>query len=247
MVHYSEDVERRSSASASIREPSATFTSDQHAGTPSPHNHAEPSVKVPRFRLSSLMLGVLTIGTSCLLAVDSPAPPNRTQIKLLTPFDRGALRVAMAVTEKVEGSCFAPSAASPSRPDAWRCHAGNAIHDPCYQSIPGDGQQVACPVGGPWSGDVILLTLTQPLPTEPRKEVSRDDTLPWALELVNGQRCTLFTGATAPIAGMRINYGCPGGSIVVGNIDRSQPLWRVFFQGANSIALEQTDVVVAWF
>jgi len=124
MVHYSEDVERRSSASASIREPSATFTSDQHAGTPSPHNHAEPSVKVPRFRLSSLMLGVLTIGTSCLLAVDSPASPNRTQIKLLTPFDRGALRVAMAVTEKVEGSCFAPSAASPSRPDAWRCHAG---------------------------------------------------------------------------------------------------------------------------
>ncbi|HXY50466.1 MAG TPA: hypothetical protein VEI01_13505 [Terriglobales bacterium] len=202
---------------------------------------------VPRSRLSSLMIGLVALGTSCLLAANPPSSPKRTQIKLLTPFGRGGLSIGMAVTEKGEGSCFAPSAASPSRPDAWRCNAGNTIHDPCYQSIPGDSKQLACPVGGPWSGDVILLTLTQPLPTEPRKNVSRDDTLPWALELVNGQRCTLLTGATAPIAGMRINYGCPGGFVVVGDIDRSRPVWRVFFQGEKSIALEQTDVAVAWF
>jgi hypothetical protein len=56
-----------------------------------------------------------------------------------------------------------------------------------------------------------------------------------------------FTGATAPVAGMRINYGGPGGFQVVGDIDRNQPVWRVFFQGAKSIALEQVDVAVAWF
>jgi hypothetical protein len=46
---------------------------------------------------------------------------------------------------------------------------------------------------------------------------------------------------------MRINYGCPGAFQVVGDIDRSQPLWRVFYQGEKSIAIEQLDVNVAWF
>jgi hypothetical protein len=175
-----------------------------------------------------------------------PAPVTRTQIKLLTPFGPAGLRIGMAVTEKVDGNCFAASAASPSRPDAWRCSSGNGILDPCYQRIMGNEKELACPVGGPWPANVVLLTVTQPLPSEPRKEMRREDTLPWALELGNGQRCSLFTGATAPVAGMRINYGCPGGFQVVGDIDRSQPVWRVFFQGEKSIALEQVDVAVAW-
>jgi hypothetical protein len=181
------------------------------------------------------------------MAGDSPTRESRTQIKLLTPFGPNGLSIGMAVTEKVSGKCFAASLASSSRPDAWRCSSGNGLLDPCYQRIMGDEKQLACPVGGPWPANVVLLTLNQPLPSEPRKEVSRADVLPWALELANGQRCTLFTGATAPVAGMRINYGCPGGFQVVGDIDRSQPVWRVFFQGEKSIALEQVDVSVAWF
>jgi hypothetical protein len=153
----------------------------------------------------------------------------------------------MTVTEKTSGRCFARSAASATRPDAWRCSAGNAVMDPCYQRIMGDEKQLACPVGGPWGANAVLLTLTEPLPADHFKEVNRDSTLPWALELANGQRCSLFTGATAPVAGMRINYGCPGGFTVVGDVDRSQPVWRVFFQGEKSIALEQVDVAVAWF
>ena len=180
-------------------------------------------------------------------AADTSPVDSRTQIKLLTPFGASGLRIGMAVTEKLSGTCFAPSAASSSRPDAWRCSAGNGILDPCYQRIMGDEKQLACPVGGPWPANVVLLALTQNLPSENRKEVSRDATLPWAIELANGQRCTLFTGATAPVAGMRINYGCPGGFQVIGDIDRSQPQWRVFVQGEKSIALEQVDVVVAWF
>jgi hypothetical protein len=180
-------------------------------------------------------------------AADSSSPQPRTQIKLLTPFGPNGLSIGMAVTEKVTGSCFTGSLASPSRPDAWRCSSGNGLLDPCYQRILGDEKQLACPVGGPWPANVALLTLDKPLPTEPRKELSRDSALPWALELANGQRCTLMTGAMPPVAGMRINYGCPGGFQVVGDIDRSSPVWRVFFQGQKSIALEQVDVNVAWF
>lgn len=188
------------------------------------------------------------------LLASAPAFPQdnativaRTRIKMLTPFGPAGLSIGMAVTQQLNGTCFTRSVASPTRDDAWRCSAGNAIMDPCYHRIMGDEKQLACPVGGPWPANVVLLTLTQALPQDEHKAVSRDSSLPWALELANGQRCSLFTGATAPIAGMRINYGCPGGFVVVGDIDRSQPAWRVFFQGEKSIALEQVDVAVAWF
>ncbi len=195
--------------------------------------------------ICSLFLLALA-GVRTAVAADS-APVTRTQIKLLTPFGPAGLSIGMAVTEKVNGNCFTGSLASPSRPDAWRCSSGNGILDPCYQRILGDEKQLACPVGGPWPANVVLLTLTQPLPSEPRKEISRENVLPWALELANGMRCTMFTGAMPPVAGMRINYGCPGGFQVVGDIDRSLAVWRVFFQGEKSIALEQVDVAVAWF
>src|SRR5882672_4662341 len=110
------------------------------------------------------------------LAAEPPAIPSRTQIKLLTPFGPAGLSIGMAVTEKVNGTCFTSSNASASRPDAWRCSSGNGILDPCYQRILGDENQLACPVGGPWPANVVLLTLTRPLPTEPRKEISRADT-----------------------------------------------------------------------
>jgi len=165
----------------------------------------------------ALSLG-LAGGINQSVAADAPGG-GRTQIKLLTPFGQNGLSIGLAVTQRVNGDCFAPSVASPSRPDAWRCSSGNGILDPCYQRILGGENQLACPVGGPWPANVVLLTLTKPLPSEPRKESGRDTTLPWALELANGLRCTLFTGATAPVAGMRINYGCPGGFQVVGDID----------------------------
>jgi hypothetical protein len=46
---------------------------------------------------------------------------------------------------------------------------------------------------------------------------------------------------------MRINYGCPGGFQIVGDIDRSSPVWRVFFLAENAMALEQVDIAVAWY
>jgi hypothetical protein len=196
---------------------------------------------------SAVVLLTLAMARVPLVSAAAPPQPPRTQIKLLTPFGVRGIAEGLQVSDKVSGKCFVASAASPTRPDAWRCNAGNAILDPCYQRILGDEKQLACPIDGPWSQKVVLLTLTDSLPSEPRKEMSRDSALPWAIELANGKRCTLFTGATAPVAGMRINYGCAGGFQVVGDLDRSAPVWRVFFQAEKASALEQVDVVVAWY
>lgn len=189
----------------------------------------------------------LALVVACAALAQESSSAARTHIKMLTPFGMKGLSDGMQATDRVSGKCFAPSAASPTRPDAWRCSAGNAIMDPCYQRIMGDEKQLACPVDGPWSEKVVLLAITDSLPSEPRKEMAREGTLPWAIELGNGKRCSLFTGATAPVAGMRINYGCPGGFQVVGDIDRSRPVWRVFFQAENAMALEQVDVATAWY
>ena len=38
----------------------------------------------------------------------------------------------------------------------------------------------------------------------------------------------MLTGATWTVAGMRVNYGCPGDVAVVGDLDRSAPTWKAF-------------------
>jgi len=104
----------------------------------------------------------------------------------------------------------------------------------------------------PFTGDVIALTLTEPLPSDTGNEAASLQSeqgagiLPWALELANGERCTLLTGATAPIAGLRLNYGCDGGASVLGDIDRSQPLWVVNYLADGGYATTLVPVSAAW-
>ena len=112
--------------------------------------------------------------------------------------------------------------------------------------IMGDQKQLAC-ARDPWSANVNLMTLDEALPYGARKEAKREDTLPWALELGDGSRCTLMTGGTFAVAGMRANYGCVGGRTLFGDIDRTQPVWRIFSMTEKSIALTQSVIVVAWY
>ena len=112
-------------------------------------------------RAASVVLICAAIGLGSAMAQE-PAPTRHTQIKLLTPWQPAGLSIGMAVTQQVSGKCFTHSLASPSRSDAWRCSAGNALMDPCYQRIMGDEKQLACPVGGPWPANVVLLTLKAP-------------------------------------------------------------------------------------
>lgn len=169
-----------------------------------------------------------------------------TQVRIFKPFNpNGDLVVGLAVTGKIEGSCWTESLAAPGRPDAWRCMAGNTIYDPCFASLA--GSELAC-AQEPWAANAVLLTLHSPLPERTAPTGPLLTGLPWALELENGRRCTLLTGATTGIAGMRLNYGCTGDTYAVGDIDRSLPRWRVFFGTQHrSLALDQVGVVTAWY
>ena len=207
--------------------------------------------------LVSVVLALLPVTLSGAAAQDgtpaAPAPVQahlaRTNLRYFVPIDQDGLSAGLHVTANERGTCIGGSLADAGRPDAWRCTAGNAIQDPCFASpfsLPDDPGVLAC-AESPFTNEVIRFTPTAPLPAATGNTSDLTATqLPWALALANGDRCTLLTGATVGIAGMRLNYGCTGHGSVVGEIDRSQPFWAVSYLPQGGGATSLVEVTVAW-
>ena len=70
--------------------------------------------------------------------------------------------------------------------------------------------------------------------------------IPWAVELANGERCTLLTGATAVFAGQRLNYGCESGGYVIGELQRDGLVWMASFLAKDAYASDLVPVAVVW-
>jgi hypothetical protein len=169
-------------------------------------------------------------------------------VRVFVPFGPGrVLQPGTTVSEQVDGRCFAESAATEARPDAWRCMAGNRILDPCFEGVVQGRTAMAC-ARSPWDARVIVLVPTEPLPRPGRPERPLLEGRPWAIELMDGARCTLLTGATSGVAGMRVNYGCEGGGVsAVGDVDRRAPLWRIFVIPGDGITMDQAAIRAAWY
>lgn len=134
---------------------------------------------------------------------------------------QGTLSPQFHVASAANGYCFTASLAAAGEADAYRCIAGNAINDPCFAAR-AHARTVACFLD-PWH-PVTLLRLTRPLP---RHGPILAGALPWAIETESGLRCTYFTGATAPMGGERINYGCTKGWFLIGAPNTRPPLWTI--------------------
>jgi hypothetical protein len=175
---------------------------------------------------------------------------TRTNVRYFLPFGPSGLNPALKVTDRADGTCDSGSSVLPGRPDAWFCmEAAGGVLDPCIENIwtpEGQPTQLAC-ASDPFRGDVVLLTATAPLPeTQGAAPGTGAPTLPWALELANGERCGLIRGATTGFAGMRLNYGCEGGGSVIGDVDRSSPVWAVSYLADGGWATDLVEVAVAW-
>jgi hypothetical protein len=195
---------------------------------------------------ASLVVGVLValaLGSS---PARARAQSTATEVRVAVPFDPRGLVPALRVSARAAGSCWTASLASAGRPDAWRCRTGNQIHDPCFAGFVEGGQVAAC-LASPWSSEVTLLALSGTLPRGAKRPATLAETPPWALELASGERCTMLTGATWGVAGMRVNYGCPGDVSVVGDIDRGGPAWKAFVLRAGEAAMSQVEIRVAYY
>jgi len=169
----------------------------------------------------------------------------RTNVRYFLPYTRG-LHPTLIVRSRTTAACDTRSIASPTRPDAWRCGPGL---DPCFADPrpPKDPPELACPTS-PFERDVVLVTPTEPLPRVEPGGQGDDGRVrrPWALELVGGVRCSLLQGATFGFVGMRANYGCSDGGLVVGEVDASQPFWVVTYLAQDGIATELKVAATAW-
>jgi hypothetical protein len=186
---------------------------------------------------------------------------TRTNIHYLSPFTPDGLNPALNVTATEDGVCGYPSSDAIGRPDAWDCISeSDLVYDPCFENpfaVEGELRQVAC-FDSPFTTDVVLLTLTDPLVRE--KEAMPDPgpdqltasaaletwDLPWALELANGEQCTLFGGTLTVVAGQVAHYGCTGGGMVIGETDRTQPVWVVNYIAQGEYITTLVEVVAAW-
>ncbi|MDQ3694369.1 MAG: hypothetical protein M3464_12175 [Chloroflexota bacterium] len=176
-----------------------------------------------------------------------------TGVRYVLPYTSDALNPELTVIGNVSGSCLHESIASPGRPDAWAClpEDGGGLLDPCFESpfaFPDEPGELAC-LASPFTQDVTLLTATEPLPRvkdDDGAKSSADEPLPWAFELADGEQCTLATGATNAFAGMRINYFCSGGGAILGEPDRSRPVWTVIYVREGAYMTDLIDVTVVW-
>jgi len=183
---------------------------------------------------------------STLAPTSSPRVPARTEVRFYEPFGEQGLNPPLQVTRVVGGYCWTGSVVDHTRPDAWRCMASSIIYDPCFED-PIAFSTMVC-AESPWATDLIELQLTRRLPLGERNDGGGSQNLPWGVELTNGERCLLLSGATAATGTMRWNYGCPSGNWVVGEVGRRGRQWRVFyFQPDVSPALVEVAVRVAWY
>jgi hypothetical protein len=200
--------------------------------------------------------GFALVAICCLIAAGAPAinaapaapssRPAATDVRIFLPLAGNTIASGLTAVPAAQGRCFAASLASQGRSDAWRCSIGNAIMDPCFEPQPPDSGPLACAVS-PWSREVRLLKPSAP---PSKNEANKGDLLgsaPWALELADGSRCTFLTGATLGVAGMRLNYGCQNKAEVIGDVERSAPVWRVFARRPSEAIVRYVDVLVAWY
>jgi len=186
---------------------------------------------------------------------------DRTDVRYVLPFGPDGLNRGLTATTEEEGICSYPSSTALDRPDAWDCiGAEGQIYDPCFENpfiAPDEPGQVAC-FDSPFTTDVVVLTLTEPLVREKEApdagmgmaqlaDVSIDPwDLPWAVELANGDRCTLLGGTLTVVAGQTAHYGCEDGGVVFGEVNHVRPLWTVNYLAEGDAASTLVDVVAAW-
>ncbi len=213
-----------------------------------------------------LLFGITALGGQSRTRAQDATPEAgataRTDIRYVLPFTPDGLNPGLSATTEEEGVCGFPSAAALERPDAWDCTgADGQIYDPCFENpfiLPDDPGQVAC-FDSPFTTDVVVLNLTAPLVRQkdvpdPAMEAAQDAAgvsldpwdLPWALELANGDQCTLLGGTLTVVAGETAHYGCTDGGVVFGEVNHRQPVWTVNYLAPGEAASRLVEVVAAW-
>lgn len=165
-----------------------------------------------------------------------------TVLKLYRPYGEAVDQAPLTVKNELSGYCFAQSQLN-VREDAWRCQAQGTIYDPCFVHSGRKKTEVICPQS-PWVGESVRILVAEPLNNQGHKTLDMSRALPWAIELVNGERCQALE-TKEQFDGMPVRYRCSGENLLVGYLQRCRNEWSMLEKtptGVNTVALKR-----AWF
>jgi hypothetical protein len=216
-----------------------------------------------------LVAGLVAFGPAARVLAQDATPAaaaagsrDRTDVRYVVPFTPDGLNPGLTATAtEEEGMCGFPSSAALDRPDAWDCMgAEGQIYDPCFENpflAPDQPAVVAC-VDSPFTTDVVVLRVTEPLVREkeaPDAGIGMAQAagvsiepwdLPWAVELANGDQCTLLRGTLIVLAGQTAHYSCRDGGTILGEVQHQGALWTVNYLAEGDTASTLVTVDTAW-
>ncbi len=208
--------------------------------------------------LLSALVAFSTFGLMAALGQEAtPRPgtaaPAHTDTRYVIPFGPDGLNAGLTVTGNEAGTCISDSLAALDRPDAFDCTGESGqIYDPCFENPfapPDEPGELAC-IASPFADEVVLLAVDDPLPREKEAPAGQGPfapwDLPWALELANGDRCTLLHGTLSQLAGQIVYYSCEQNGAVLGVVEHGQPVWTVNYLAEGDVASSLVEVTAAW-
>jgi len=192
-----------------------------------------------------------TLGAEICYSVAGASPSVKRSSPTKVTLFATPIGTAPKARTRLDGSCNTGGSDVSNRPDAARCFTtrsnarGINVFDPCFHSeggsTPGKLDLFLCP-DDPWNSSVGGTVVAVPGGAGVSSE-GPSSFRPWALLLVNGQRCLATGGATGTTAGLRYNYGCfappfarnvrqpigKAGGIVLGDPDQRARVWSALF------------------
>jgi hypothetical protein len=171
---------------------------------------------------------------------------SNTQRILYNPWSSpGHLLSGTKVQATISGTgCNEPSAFDVANPDAWRCSLpSGSFADPCFApDHSSDVSQVACS-DSPWS-PVTLINLAKPMADTSWGTPTSNPSLPWAMQLANGDECGIIEGTGTTKAGHTFNFGCSYGYAAYPSTDRAT--WSAPYLPKGSSSATAIRVVTTW-
>lgn len=177
----------------------------------------------------------------CSLAAPSSQAKD-TSLKLYRPFSASEGQASISVLASKAGYCPEQSKLI-LREDAWRCHAGGKVYDPCFVKPFGNRKEALCPQS-PWDGDSIQITVKEPLDNIFHSRLDMSRAYPWAVLLSDGVYCQAVDRREHH-DNLPVRYQCQDKSLLIGHLQRCDPRWQILQkknQQIQSISLE-----TAWF
>jgi hypothetical protein len=193
-----------------------------------------------------VIVGALSsLGAMVVVTAVAAAAGAGTALHTYTPFSNHTIANGVRVARTTAGSCWTTSIAD-ARSDAFRCTVGNEIYDPCFAPAAAASTDVVCPLYVP-GAPVLLIALTKALP-RPGPSVNPRRYSPWAVQLKRGTWCTLETGASGVVAGLRVSYNCAGGGVLLGTIARAANGWTLRYAASDgATASSRVTLRAAWW